>query len=86
MAKKADPSRRAFKRRERRDPNPNGIPPQSPRLLARWDRLAEKHKIAEHTYPTGRGTSYPGSTVEKIINPNGVVASLVACGTQPRWG
>ena len=36
--------------------NPKGIESTSPRLLAQWDRLAERYKMAEHTYPTGRAT------------------------------
>src|SRR5258706_539243 len=52
--------------------NPNGIESISPELLALWDRLAQKHKIREHTYPTGRGTSYPGSTKKNHTTPTGL--------------
>jgi len=43
--------------------------------------------MAEHAYPTGRGTSYPGSEVQKSTNPNNGVAAgpLFVRSQNPVW-
>ena len=77
--------RRAERGKNPRFCNPKGIVSFSPGLLAPSDELLERPGCTEVAYPTGRGTSYPGSRAEWITTPTGLCL-VFTDEPQPRWG